>query len=335
VAITSFSSAVRSRARNSLYKAGGLWDWTKAQEEPMQKPYVTLRVEADYVPYEVFVNGGFVATDLSGWTGTETWPINSWLRSGDNQIALLLYPWHPEDDVPPSFDTRARLTLKVSVRDLALPDGPEHEITTLCFDGSKLESGDVTAESAAPGERGSSRVGPIHVEQVDFDGKLLIKRDLNLAVPFPEWAFLRSDAAAPAYTLSEDEIEPQYRQLLSAYENIWQLLQAKSLDQLMPLFAERSHEIDSAMYLPEGTTQAKLRASFEKTLHDETRNLAPLRPEEGAWKYDVGPTGRLLRLSDGAQSSAIIRFPEKSDPRASTGYAITFRKQGDQFFVAR
>jgi len=297
----------------------------------MQKPYLTLSVEADYVPYEVFVNGGFVSTDLTGWAGAETTAINPFVRSGSNQIAVLLYPWHPQPEAAPSFEPRAHLSLHVRVRDLSLPDAPELAVTSLRFEGSKLDD----AALSAPGELNGISVGALRVERVDFDGKLLLSFDLGLSLPFPEWAFLRSQPAAPAYTLSEAEIEPHYTRLLSAYENIWQLLSAKAVDELMPLFAERSREIDIAMYRSEGTTQAKLRESLASAVHDETRSLAPIRPEEGAWKYDVGPSGTLLRLSDGAQSSAIIRFPEKADPRASIGYNIAFRVQGDQLVVAR
>jgi len=297
----------------------------------MQKPYLTLSVEADYVPYEVFVNGGFISTDLTGWTGSEAWPINPWLRSGSNQIALLLYPWHVRPEEAPSFDPQAHLTLRVTLRDLASPATQEVEVLTLELSGAKLDS----PKLSAPSGHADFTVGALNSERVDFDGKLLLSLDLGMRLPFPEWAFLRSEPAAPAYTLSEEQIEPHYQRLLSAYENIWQLLHAKQLDELMPLFAERNHEIDLAMYQAEGTTQAKLRQSLACVLHDETRTLAPIRPEDGAWKYDVGPTGTLLRLSDGAQSSAIIRFPETGDPRASIGYGIAFRKQGDALVVAR
>jgi hypothetical protein len=297
----------------------------------MQKPYLTLSVDADYVPYEVFVNGGFISTDLTGWTGSETWPINPWLRSGSNQLAVLLYPWHARPEDAPSFDPQAHLTLRVSLRDLASPAAEEVEVLRLKIAGAKLDN----PELNSPHAHADFTLGALNSERVDFDGKLLLTLDLGLRLPFPEWAFLRSEPAAPAYTLDEEQIEPHYQRLLSAYENIWQLLQAKQLDELMPLFAERNREIDLAMYHAEGTTQAKLRESLERVLEDETRTLAPIRPEDGAWKYDVGPTGKLLRLSDGAQSSAIIRFPETGDPRASIGYGIAFRKQDDALIVAR
>lgn len=297
----------------------------------MQKPYLTLSVDADYVPYEVFVNGGFISTDLTGWTGSETWPINPWLRSGSNQLALLLYPWHAEADKAPSFDAQARVTLRLSLRDLAQPDAEAIELLTLQLTGANIERPELSSTNAHP----DFTPGKLHSERVDFDGKLLLSVDFDVRLPFPEWAFLRSEPSAPAYTLSEDQISPHYERLLSAYENIWQLMQDKALDQLLPLFAERSREIDLAMYRDEGSTQAKLRDSLAQALHDDTRTLAPIRPEEGAWKYDVGPSGKLLRLSDGAQSSAIIRFPEKADPRASIGYNIAFRQQGDALIVAR
>ena len=296
----------------------------------MQKPYLTLSVDADYAPYEVFINGGFISTDLTGWTGSQKWPINPFLRSGSNQVALLLYPFHADPEKPPTIDPQARVTLRVFWRDLSNGMMSEREVLTLSVVGSQLEAAALSAD-APPGVT----VGALSTERVDFDDKLLLTFDLGARLPFPEWAFLRSESTAPAYTLSEEQIEPHYQRLLSAYENIWQLLNDKALDQLMPLFAERSREIDLAMYRPEGVTQEKLHESLTAALHDDTRTLAPIRPEAGAWKYDAGPTGKLQRLSDGAQSSAIIRFAEKADPLASIGYSIAFRKQGDSLIVAR
>jgi hypothetical protein len=290
----------------------------------MRKPYLTLKVEADYVPYEVFVNGGFVITDLSGWSGEQSSAINPWLRAGSNEISVLLYPWHNEDQ-PASFDPQAHLSLRVTMRDLAESASPQIEVLRIDWNGAKLNA---VADAA-------DALGPLQAERVDSDEKLLLTQAMRMRLPFPEWAFFGSETAAPTYTLSEQEIEPHYQKLLAAYENIWQLLEAKQIERLMPLFAERSREIDLALFHPEGTTQAKLRESLERAVHDETRSLAPIRPAEGAWKYDVGPSGRLQRLSDGAQSSAIIRFPEKQDPLASIGYGIAFRKQGDDFIVAR
>lgn len=313
-----------------------------------RKPYISLKLESEYVPFEVFVNGAFVTTDLSGTASSETWPINQYLRSGSNQFALLLYTWQLKPGEPATIDPRAKVLVRVLVRDFDQPEGHEYELATVAFDGAEHGKPDATAKSSAPGEldsrqgferarsHGDVTIGPVGVQEVDIDGKVLITRDISMSLPFPEWAFLRSETSAPTYAFkTEAEIEPHYRELMAAYERVWSLLQARQYTDLIPLFEERSREIDQSTYQPLGSTMERLRASFQTALNDASLELAPIQPTKGTWKYDAGPSGKLRRLSRGAHSAAIIRFVQKNDRRFATGFPIAFRKESGKFIVSR
>jgi hypothetical protein len=265
------------------------------------------------------------------------------LRSGANQIAILLYP---VADPPEEFRSDAKLVVRLVVQEAGALDKPEREIATLAFQGAGKSLAERTEGSTAAGELDSSRdlerarhgdvtIGPMQMRPVDSEGMWLLSRDIELALPFPEWAFLRSESMKPFFELTGAETIPASEALIKAYEPIWKLLQARDVGGLLPFFEERSRELDQAMYLSDGTTQAKLKESFERVFSDKTRALAPLRPTKGYWIYDVGPTGVLARLSWGKHGGAILRFRSTEEDGYMTVYPIMFRKQGDRYIVSR
>ncbi|MEY4575387.1 MAG: hypothetical protein RL701_90 [Pseudomonadota bacterium] len=312
-----------------------------------RKPYLTVKIEAERVGFEVFVNGGFVATDLSAMANSEVWPINQLLRSGKNQLALLVYPQQLVPNGPLTYQPGAKVTVTVFVSESGVANAPEYEIATLCFDGASAGTNQVSARSSpagdlnslqafAPVRHGDVTVGPAQLQQVDFDHKQLLTRELTLPLPFPEWAFLRSDRMVPTFELGEKGVLQHHAEVLPAYEAIWKALNARDLDKLLPLFEERSREIDLATYKAVGTTQAELRHDFEETLGDSTRSLAPLLHERSPyWSYEVGPMGTMVRLSTGVHGGGIIRFPKTGDRKSRTTFPISFRKQGAEFIVSR
>ena len=310
------------------------------------KPYLTVQVDGLNLPFEVFVNGGDVTTDGTGRPASERWPINPLMRSGENEIGLLLYSWKEGVDGQYGFDAGAKLTVRVLVRQAGVDDGPEYELCAIAFDGDAFgtdaalgrSSKEGTLDSGrgfAPAAKGDVEVGPLQMRQIP-PNQIIVTRRLNLRLPFPEWAFFRGDTQVSSADLPEAEIQSHYDKLLVAYEEIWQLLASRRVEPLMPLFEERSREYDLALYQEPGTTQAKLKNAFESALATKDCHLAPLRVKDAFWYYNVAPGGRLARLSAGDYGGAVIRF-KIGDP--SSDYArvfpIAFRKQGDRYIVSR
>ncbi|MEY4581967.1 MAG: hypothetical protein RL701_6670 [Pseudomonadota bacterium] len=320
----------------------------KPKDSPLlhHKPYISLQVEADRLPFQVYVNGAFVTTELTGTQVNETWPINQLMRSGTNKIALLIRPWSRAEG-PAGFEANSRLTVKILVRESGQPDGPEHELLQLSFNGAGVKTPAMTEGSSPDGDLDSNKdfervrhgdvtVGPVESKSIDAMGSWLLTRDLSLPLPFPEWEFLRAQRMKPAYELGNDaEALSLYERALSAYEGIWKALEAGKIDAILPLFEERSRETDLAMYQSVGTTAGKLKAAFEESLHDKGQHLAPLRPVQGFWTYDVGPGGSLVQLVRGPHGGAILRYSDHRDERYQTGFPIAFRLDGEQLIVAR
>lgn len=334
--------AAKTPERSPLSTPGAA---TPPEASPMLtgKPYLSIQVDAFHVPFEIFVNSGYITTDGTGATASEKWPINPFLRSGTNEIGVLMYGW--ADGAPGAFEDDAKLTLRVLVKQADSEASQEHELFVIAFNGNATASAVATEGSTVEGSLDSARsfarvdqgdveLGPVKIRRIPQENVTVLTRSLNLRLPFPEWAFLRSDQQTPTIELNESEVDLQHDQLLTAYEEVWSLLASRNLDKLMPLFEERSREIDLALYQESGTTQAKLREAFESALTDSTCALAPVRPKKGGWYYNVAPGGRLARLTNSDHGGAIIRFKYGSSDFARV-FPIMFRKQGSRFIVAR
>lgn len=318
---------------------------TRQKDKAMLRgqPFLQASITAQNIAYQVYVNGGFVSTDMSGLASSEQWPINQLARSGRNQISVVVYPWEQEDGTH-AFSPSSKFELKITAREAQRAEAPEYELMSIRFDGER-PSLDATTGSSAQGTLDSERdfaradqgdvgVGALIVEKVEDSGTLHIWRDLDVQLPFPEWEFLRSDREKPTYAMSEAEILPKYNELLNAYDQIWSLLASRRVDQLMPMFEERSRELDRALYQPAGTTQAKLRRAFESALSDPDCTLQPVRPEQQYWRYDVGPGGTQMRLAFGERQGAIIRFLLHAE-EYSRAFPVVFRRKGGKYIVSR
>lgn len=321
---------------------------TSMKEHDMlqDKPYLSLRVETEDVPFYVYVNGGLVTVDESGTAANETWPINQLLRSGTNEVSMLVFPYAGEEGQPASYSAASKVTLTLLVRQADDAESPEHQVSVLRFSGSEATKSDPSAGSSPPGTRDSRQgfapsaqgdvtIGPVRVER-DPSGMMRVTQTLRMPLPFLEWDFFRSDDVGSLYELTEEQTVVRYEELLSAYEVVWRYLRAKDVDGLMPLFEERSREVDRAMYREPGTTQRRLREAFESALHNPKVKLMPVRTgNKGYWNHDVGPTGKLMLLGRGDRMSPMIRFENKQSAAYATVFQILFRKQGNKYIIAR
>lgn len=307
------------------------------------KPYLSLQVDAFHVPFEVFVNSGYVTTDVTGTTASEKWPINPFLRSGTNEIGVLMYGW--ADGPPGTFEEDAKLTLRVSLKQADSDEGPQHELFVMTFGGNSPNSDSAAEGSTSEGSfdsaqgfrrvnRGDVELGPVKIRRIPEENVTILTRSLNLRLPFPEWAFFHSDRQKPTVELSNSDVRVQHDILLLAYDEIWRLLSSRDVDRLLPLFEERSREIDLSLYQEPGTTQTKLREAFESALADPSCTLEPLRRSKGRWYYNVAPGGQLARLTTSDHGGAAIRFRLKSSDYARV-FPIMFRKEGSRYIVSR
>ncbi|MEY4583360.1 MAG: hypothetical protein RL701_8063 [Pseudomonadota bacterium] len=308
-----------------------------------QKPYVTVFVEAQSVPFEVHVNGAPV-TSNPGASSRETYPVNQLLRPwGDNEISVLAPPYTLPDGTS-GYEDAASVTVTVLVQETGSLDKPGVPVCTLSFHGKTARTPQATegsspvgkfdsARKLEPNDRGDVVIGPPRVQKINSAGVLLVSRTFAMPMPLPEWEFLRSDLVPLELEGPTPAGDVLYEQLIAAYDLVWQGLKTGDVDKVLPLFEERSRNTDAAFYLFAGTTQKKLKALLEEAVHDPSLALQPIKADE-SWVMDVCPTARLMRLVTRPHSGAILRFEDITAPGLATTVPITFRKQGERFVIA-
>lgn len=309
------------------------------------KPYLTLRIESEATIYQVCVNGAFVSTELEGQASSIALPINHFMRSGKNEISVEVVPWELEDGKR-GFEANDNITLKLLVQSATALEIPGVEIATLSFRGARMGSPEATAASTAAGRLDSAKkfarvsdgdviLGPVESRTVGDGGQLLVSRSITLPLPFLEWDFFRSDTVPQRRTLDAAQRAVAREELLQQYEVVWNALRTKNVESIMPLFEERNRETDAAMYFLPGTTERRLRAAFQSMFKDSNRELEPIRSDGVTWDYDVGPTGKLMRLTWGTHANGIITYKHKTIEGLRTEFAIVYRKQGDRYIISR
>ena len=60
------------------------------------KPVFTYRIEAEGVLYEAKLNGVLIHEDMNAAQLATEEPVNHYMISGKNRIALYMYPWEKE-----------------------------------------------------------------------------------------------------------------------------------------------------------------------------------------------------------------------------------------------
>lgn len=309
------------------------------------KPYLTLHIATADVPYKILVNGVFLAIDYDGNPANMRLPVNHCMRSGRNELSMVLFP-QADESGERSFEKDASAELKLQLQQAGRLDEEPVTITTLKFRGTGIGAQHVldgssparrldSARKFEPGDDGDVVLGAARSFQQGEFGEILLSQTIELHLPFLEWAFFRSDRVKHVHELSEAELDAAYDKLLAAYGVIHQGLKRKNLDAIMPLFEERSREADQAFYLPRGTTDAKLRALFEQTMNDPSMQLSSLQPESGFWGYDVGTTGQIMQLTFGQRGRPIINYHDPKAPGYYTVFPIDFRIKDGKYIVAR
>jgi hypothetical protein len=305
-------------------------------------PLVGLRLDGQECIYVVYVNGGLVASNMEATPVGEDYPINQFLRSGENELTVHLYRWHETDP-----DT-GELKLAIKIGDADDENRPAVTALTLVY--SAKAPGDRTAGSSPPGtfdsqhayrraEHGDVTVGKASLTQLPGRGSVIhaLSRTFSMHLPFPEWAFFKGEKVKQGWEFKDDqEMEPTYLEIQKAYGELQSLLAKKDVDAFLDACEERSREIDQAFYKKPGETRAALKQQLASAVNDPKFALsAVIKPEGKHWRYTVGSTGKIISLTTGSRGAPILRFRMKDDTPFSLIFPVFFRKQGQRYIVTR
>lgn len=305
------------------------------------RPLLNLRVDIESCQYDLFVNGGLVMRNIAGTPAHEDQPINHFVRSGSNEIEVLIYV---DPDAPDAGEVKVSLVIKDADHDQA------PGVTALVL-AHKAGAAEPTAGSTPagvfdsrrgfekPADKGDFKVGPAKFRHlpVHRDPLDMVSRTFDVHLPFPEWAFFKGEKMKQGWEYeTKDALKAGYAQILPAYVQLASLLEKHDVNGFVDACEERSREMDLAFYKTAGETRRRLTEELKTALADPTLKLEPTTPPPGKfWRYSVGSKGNLIALTQGDRGSAVIGFESTNGSVYRLGFPVTFRKQGDRFIVTR
>lgn len=301
------------------------------------KPLFNLNIEAADARYFIYINGFVVHKEYHshGQLNT-TLPVNHWMHPSENVMAIAVFP-----EYDGTVRKSARLKVELQVHSEAVA-GPRHTIATLDFQQKYADEGGATKDSSPQGRYNSvngfelSDDGDVWVSEIsahpvyDYEGAATYQRELKIPSALPLWAFFGSDELPDYDAMSDDDYYAVRDDLYKEYKHIESALKRGDIDSVLPLFSERSSEIDTAFYLEPGTTQQTLRRSMERIHSSNEHDLLELRPDNVI--ITLEENRKLVSLTRGAEGAAIV-YNLKGG--GSEGFHLIFRRQDGEWILTR
>ena len=304
------------------------------------KPIFTWRIETQGARYEGKINGVLLEKDAKGNMLQFEQPVNQYMQTGKNRIALYLYPKKVEGFGP------AKISVSLYVNQDEAPESDKKLIGQIIFNAADLISGN-GIQSSMPTMRLNSMkefkqdkngdvvvFSPIIEPSNVRPNALYLYQDIELITPFPEWGFLKADHIEFPEKFSDykNNIE-NYRQkllkpLYDVHINLFEAMKTQNMDKILPLFSERNREYDIAFYLPEGSYEKKLREALISDFSDP-KKIFKMQPFSSA-KPTVSDDRALIKL--GAKS--LIYFVDKNES-AWNYYPIWFYQKNGKWIISR
>jgi hypothetical protein len=301
------------------------------------QPIFSVHIEAQHVMNVVRVNGMDVYRDERGLQIEADFPVNQLMRNGENELTIFVWPDSPGAPLNP----RAQVTISLEVRTNGSSTEKNHVISRVSYSNPLAHTAGATSIST-PADRYDSQHGFRSNKQGDVqvgvtameirqDGGITLRQKVTLPILLPEWEFFRSDDLPDVDKLSDDEYKSYYGSVLQIYQHVADALKRHDVDAIMPMFEERSREMDLAYYNPPGTTLTELAADLKKIARRPQTEMLPVE-EKFLYTFRY-PNNKLLKLVRPDNSEALVF--NLNDIKASESYSIVLRRKNGQWFITR
>lgn len=292
------------------------------------KPYVSVAVNTSGCAYDIRVNDVSIINDDQGIPVTVDIPVNHWLQLGENELSMYLTPIPSMD----AFNEETACSATLLVRESGSSVDANRPIADIKFLGV-LANGTTATEGSSPAgrfdphgdlqpdESGRVVVGEVTVERFGSRAGVVVHRSIGLPLLLPRWNWIDSDVIP--------ENEETKRELVRAYERIWNAANEKNVDSIMPLFLERSGELAVAFH--RSTDEMQRQIGLKDASENPELKLYDLEAEDAELVVFAG--GRLAKLTrwDGDQPIVFVYVDES----AAECFDVIFRKSGDQWIITR
>ncbi len=262
-----------------------------------KKPFYTIKIKTQHCGYRLAVNGCLIEEDRAGVPVSMEYPINQWLKNGENTIDL----YHLNiitSEKRKSLRADGVLSLELRVKE----NGEQKSIvlSRTEYDGSKIvgledkvDYADIEAltdsisNSSRPmifevdnnkiveSKSGAFNVGKYEVKE-GITKALQITQTVNLPAPFPLWRFFEADALIYHNDLSDEDWKAERVSMLKVYQPLWDAFNNDDTNAMKSLLAARCKEYDLAFYTEEGQNLYELIVHIKGIINDENRELRKL-----------------------------------------------------------
>ena len=307
------------------------------------KPLFKLRLSGYGSRYMVSLNdvAMYIAEQPDVQIDTEL-PVNHYMHPEKNVISIELIPDEPGDEI----NKNTRVLVELFVGSINPSYEKEYKVTDIVYTAGKnaLENTNNASLIAGPysfnngfvkSDDGKINVGEIRANPLDFfEGAYSVRREIHIPNSLPLWAFFNSDKIVKFDLLPEDEYEQAKRDAYPAIQRIQEALarkNEKAIDEIMPLFEERSRETDQAFYLQEGETQKGLRDEFLYNITNKNKVLVGLDVDYVA---PIVEENQLLMSFKRNENSNAIVFND-NNYNGSSSFPISFRLKDGEWIITR
>jgi len=240
-----------------------------------KQPFYTLKLNTRHCGYSIAVNGCVIDEDRTGEVSNTEYPINHYLKNGDNNIEIHHINIVTKGDEKTGMHEDGLLTLSLCVRE---NDNTESIVLSeTVYDAKKLNMVDfgpvytdmenllASIERSSPksqfdvvdnkltlNNEGAFSVGRYELKEGPTNA-LQITQNIALPTPFPLWRFFQADELAFHNDLSDDEWTNTRKMMIEqVYQPVYQALLDDDTAALTALFSGRGKELDQAFYKKEG-----------------------------------------------------------------------------------
>ncbi|MGD9201949.1 MAG: hypothetical protein PVI26_10325 [Chitinispirillia bacterium] len=301
------------------------------------KPFLTVHLNTSSCTHEARINdvpllpksGRSVGSDVA------TIPVNHWVRSGENELSVKIFPMPKEESI-----SNAKIEIAFQVKPFGDKD-PDKKFTiaTLCYQGSPEDEEEKKAlKSSSSGtfdsnnklkkdENGNVSVGEIAIIKIkegNIEG-VKISRKITLPLPFPEWKWFSSD-------LIKDNEETKL-ELFDVFYTMYRQIKNKDFDSIYKMFDEYKEEYVAAMYKPSLKNDPTYIADDANNPEYE---LMEMKPEYHKYvKLFRFGNSKLAKIVIEHNFGTAIGFNEKREGGGSIKHNFVFRKDGDNWILCR
>jgi len=316
---------------------------TESYAMQINEPEYYVKLNMQNCPRIIDINGIVIERNMKGHSSNAEYPINHWIKNGENTIS---FHYGPEDFVKSLTDDNSVCNAAVWVKGTAEDQAinykivdldylPDYEIDISLRHKNSMPSGHYAFSdnnSVIPSDNNSDfHIGDIQIGNGEFESVAgRVYRTFTATVPFPEWGFFTGDKIS-FYPYDKSLYKSMKNELWPMVLEYWDMFESQEIDKLIPLFEERSKELDIAYYREPGYSIK----SFENDLRNIYKANYPLnRKESKQMKLVVSYNEQLVTIVNAANQIGTVMFYDK-DSDSNTFFDIVWMKKDGKWIVAR